>query len=76
MTKPETIKTLEKRYHVHIDREFYYPPFPWGDETWESFYVYSKDGCCWDKIIGYRSLVRTLARDKDALKRIADGEAI
>ena len=73
MTNPETIKTLEKRYHVHIDREFFYMPL--SGERCEDFKIYTLDGCCWDKVIGYRSLIRTLADDKDALKRIANGEA-
>ena len=69
MTKPETIKTLEKRYHVHIDRDFFWMPLS-GVEC-EDFKVYTLDGCCWDKVIGYRSLVSMLAEDKEHLKRIA-----
>ena len=72
MTAIETIRNLEKRYHVHIDREFFYMPL--SGERCEDFKIYSADGCCWDKVIGYRSLIRTLAEDKDALKRIANRE--
>ena len=69
MTKTETIKSLEKRYNVHIDRDTFYGVFS-GKEH-ETFHIYSADGCCWDKVIGYRSLVKTLAEDKDSLNRIA-----
>ena len=41
------------------------------DEEKEDFKIYSLDGCCWDKVIGYRSLIATLKEDKEALKRIA-----
>ena len=72
MTRTETIRNLEKRYHVHIDREFFYLPL--SCERCEDFKIYTRDGCCWDKVIGYRSLIRTLADDKEALLRIAKGE--
>ena len=69
MTNYETIKTLEKRYHVTITRDIFWMPLT-GEEK-EDFQIYTKDGCCWDKVIGYRSLIRTLSRDKDALRRLA-----
>ena len=70
MTKHSTIKALEERYHVHIERDEYLAPYYTG-EVRESFHIYSGDGDCWDKVLGYKSLVRTLARDKEALKRLA-----
>ena len=73
MTKHETIKTLEKRYHVHIDRYTGYDPL--YHEEFEDFHVYTLDGCCWDKVIGYRSLVHMLATDKESLARIYRKEA-
>lgn len=72
MTRTETIRNLEKRYHVHIDRDFFYMPL--SGERCEDFKIYTRDGCCWDKVIGYRSLIATLARDKASLLRIAKGE--
>ena len=69
MTNYETIKKLEKRYHVVITRETFFDPL--YRRECEDFHIYSKDGCCWDKVIGYRSLIRTLAEDKDALRRLA-----
>ena len=72
MTHIETIRNLEKRYHVRIVRETFWMPLT-GEEK-EDFKIYTLDGCCWDKVIGYRSLISTLARDKDALKRIANRE--
>ena len=74
MTSYETIKMLEKRYHVHIDRDTFFDPL-WRREC-EDFKVYSMDGCCWDKVIGYRSLIHMLATDKEALKRIASREEV
>ena len=68
MTSRETIKKLENRYHVHIDRETFYDPL-WRKEC-EDFKIYTHDGCCWDKVIGYRSLVHTLAEDKEHLLKI------
>ena len=70
MTNINTIRNLENRYHVNITREFFWMPLT-GEEK-EDFKIYTLDGCCWDKVIGYRSLICTLSRDKDALKRIAD----
>ena len=74
MTKYETIKTLEKRYHCQIQRSTFYNPIS-GQEQ-ESFIIYSLDGCCWDKVIGYRSLVRTLVEDKVPLRRLAGLEML
>ena len=68
MTKTETIKKLQKRYHVHIDRETFYSRLSGAE--YEDFKIYTLDGCCWDKVIGYRSLIATLARDKEALAKI------
>jgi len=69
MTNYETIKKLEKHYHVHIDRDTFWNPLT--QEEKEDFKIYTLDGCCWDKVIGYRSLIHTLAEDKDALRRLA-----
>ena len=74
MTRQSTIKALEKRYHVHIERETFFDPF--YRRECEDFKIYSLDGCCWDKVIGYRSLIRTLVRDKDALRRLAGLEEL
>ena len=71
MTSPETIKKLEKRYGVKITRDIIYYPFPWNADPKEDFHIYTMDGCCWDKVVGYRSLVATLARDKVSLRRLA-----
>lgn len=68
MTSPETIRKLEDRYMVHIDRDFFWNPLT--AEEKEDFKVYTLDGCCWDKVIGYRSLVHTLATDKAHLLKI------
>ena len=68
MTNHETIKMLEKRYNVHITRDFFYDPL--SRKEYEDFKIYTADGCCWDKVIGYRSLVHTLASDKESLKHI------
>ena len=68
MTKRETIKKLEKQYGVHIDRDTFFNPL--SMEEHEDFKIYTADGCCWDKVIGYRSLVCTLAEDKDSIKKI------
>ena len=69
MTKTETIKTLEKRYKVHIDKDEYWDF--WGQREAESFKIYSADGCKWSNVLGYRSLVHTLKEDKEKLMRIA-----
>lgn len=69
MTKYETIKNLEKRYHVHITRDTFWNPLTQQEQ--EDFHIYTMDGCCWDKVIGYRSLIRTLVNDKVALLRMA-----
>ena len=70
MTKPETIKNLEKRYNVRIERSTFLGAY-YSNVERESFRIYSGDGCCWDNVIGYRSLVKTLAEDREALKRLA-----
>lgn len=70
MTKPETIKKLEKRYHCKIDQNWDYKRWPYKGE-FEYFHIYSLDGCHWDCVIGYRSLIKTLVEDKDALRRLA-----
>ena len=75
MTKIETIKALEKKYHVHIDRDFFYGPY-YSDVQHESFKIYSADGCCWDKVIGYRSLVRSLADGKKGLEELANAHKV
>lgn len=74
MTKYETIKNLEKRYHVVITRDTFFDPL--SRRECEDFHIYSKDGCCWDKVIGYRSLIRTLVEDKVALRRLAGLEEL
>ena len=68
MTSHETIKTLEKRYLVHIDRDTFFDPLSMRE--CEDFKIYTLDGCCWDKVIGYRSLIHTLATDKTQLLKI------
>lgn len=65
MTNKATIKNLETRYNVFIERNTFYNPLTMEDR--ESFNVYSSDGCCYDKVIGYRSLVRTLSENKKFL---------
>lgn len=71
MTRPETIKKLEKRYNCHIDREWGYYKYPFSGE-YEMFKVYSKDGCHWSTVIGYRSLIKELVESKDALRRLGN----
>ena len=68
MTSRETIKKLENRYLVHIDRDTFWNPLT--AEEKEDFKIYTLDGCCWDKVIGYRSLIHTLATDKEHLLKI------
>ena len=68
MTNYSTIKALEERYMVHIDRDTFWNPLTLTDG--EDFKIYTLDGCCWDKVIGYRSLVHTLATDKENLLKI------
>ena len=70
MVNTETIKNLERRYHVHINKEVSYGPWWNGGKVNELFKVYSADGCHWDSVIGYRSLIHTLAEDKESLNRI------
>ena len=65
MTSRETIKTLENRYNVFIERNTFWNPLTRHER--ESFNVYSSDGCCWDKVIGYRSLIKALAEGKKFL---------
>lgn len=74
MTKTKTIKDLEKKYNVHIERyTFWYDIC--GEER-EGFVLYSADGCRWDNVLGYRSLRRALKEDKESLKRIAERRAM
>ena len=75
MTKPETIKALEKKYHVHIDKDYYTGPY-YDTQLKESFKIYSMDGCKWDNVNGYRSLVKTLAEDREALLKIAQSHKV
>ena len=70
MTKYETIKALEKRYHCHINRDTFFDPL--YRKEFESFSIYSSDGWCWGKVIGYRALIRTLVKDKLELMRLAN----
>ena len=74
MTKTETIKDLEKKYNVHIERYTYWNGIC-GEER-EGFVLYSADGCRWDNVLGYRSLRSTLKEDKESLKRIAERRAM
>lgn len=68
MTKLETIKTLEKRYLVYINRDTFWNPLT--NREIEDFKIYTLDGCCWDKVIGYRSLIHCLVSDKKSLLKI------
>ena len=70
MTKAETIKALERKYHVCINKDYFTGPY-FSNELKESFDIYSADGCCYDRVIGYRSLIKTLAEGKESLKRLA-----
>ena len=75
MTQLATIKKLEERYHVHICKEEFMAPF--SDTIREKFTVWSADGCPWDNVIGYRSLISMLKEDKASLARLANlGELI
>ena len=69
MTKKETIRNLEKKYHVIIDKDISYGPF--SNEPNENFKIYSADRSCFDHVIGYRSLVRTLSESKKFLAQLA-----
>lgn len=60
MISPKTIDTLEKRYQCYISVD--------DLGYWK---IYSKDNCPWDNGYSYKSLVKTLSKDKDALARIA-----
>lgn len=71
MTKPETVKKLEERYHCHITKETKYRPYPWTGE-YEVFYIYSMDGCHWETVIGYRSLINELVESQVPLRRLAN----
>ena len=75
MTKPETVKKLEERYHCHITKETRYRPYPWSGE-YELFCIYSMDNCHWETVIGYHTLVKELADSKDALRRLANLEML
>lgn len=75
MTKPETIKTLEERYKCHIERETYSKAF-FSNEVGESFKIYSKDGCHWSTVNGYKSLIKELADSKQSLRRLANLQAL
>ena len=70
MTKLDTIKDLERKYHVHITCEYVFSR-PFGDNTiGEMFKVYSADNCHWDTVIGYRALRSMLKEDKTSLARL------
>lgn len=67
--KSETISALEKRYKVFIDPDEFYDPLIRQRKT--MYRIYSADNCHWDTVVGYPSLVKTLAEDKASLSRIA-----
>ena len=62
MISEKTKKNFETRYNCHISINYLY----------NTYDVYSLDGCHWDWAGSYRRLVSMLAEDKESLKRIAD----
>lgn len=58
----ETLKKLESRYFCHITY----------DTLRKVYHVYSMDNCHWDCAGSYRALIKVLAEDRNALRRIAN----